>query len=194
MFKFLPAVTHSRGSNRASFTSLLSLYKRGSWARSYNALSRDVASVDKNKKHFAFLMRVVETSDCCNLTNYNMAHTLFKLVDLHDQRLFSRVLKHSTSYRMLVSFLFCIMLLKFLLTWIFSFSLAVRMRGRSSALFWLRPQWSWTNWWRRSARLWRSPNPIGRPAGWPDRSVNGAEMVGGGGIQNCCWKSFGGQD
>lgn len=47
-----------------------------------------------------------------------------------------------------------------------------RMQGRSSARFWLRPRWSWTNWWRRSARLWTSPSLTGRHAGWPDRSVN----------------------
>ncbi len=57
--------------------------------------------------------------------------------------------------------------------------LSVRMRGRSSAQFWLRPRWSWTNWWRRSARLWRSPSLTGRPAGWPDRSVNSARREGG---------------
>lgn len=46
-----------------------------------------------------------------------------------------------------------------------------RTRGRRSVPFWWRPQWSWMNWWRRSARLLMSPSLTGRPAGWPDRWV-----------------------
>lgn len=82
---------------------------------------------------------------------------------------------------MLISFRFCRILSSSpwleLLKPLF-FSLSVRTQGRSSARFWLRPRWSWTNWWRRSARLWTSQSLTGRPAGWPDRSVNSAWREG----------------
>lgn len=82
---------------------------------------------------------------------------------------------------MLISFRFCRILSSSpwleLLKPLFFF-LSVRTQGRSSARFWLRPRWSWTNWWRRSARLWTSQSLTGRPAGWPDRSVNSAWREG----------------
>lgn len=107
--------------------------------------------------------KIIKTRTMCSLQQ-DLSAVCLPLINVIG--VFAEDLKNSTCYA--VSFLCCGM------TWITEafLCLSPRMRGRSSARFWLRPRWSWTNWWRRSARLWTSPSLTGRHAGWPDRSVN----------------------
>lgn len=150
-----------QGTSRASFNFLDYCKQLLRWrlrVESYNTLSRHVACFHSEAEG-----KIIKTRTMCSLQQ-DLSAVCLPLINVIG--VFAEDLKNSTCYA--VSFLCCGM------TWITEafLCLSPRMRGRSSARFWLRPRWSWTNWWRRSARLWTSPSLTGRHAGWPDRSVN----------------------